>query len=61
MPIHPSLLEMLRCPACHGEVAPVDADRGLKCAECGRVYPIRDGIPDMMVEEGSPPEDDPGR
>lgn len=61
MPIDPRVLEMLRCPACHGEVAPVEADRGLKCGECGRVYPIRDGILVMMVDEASPPTGDPGR
>lgn len=55
MPIDSSLLEILRCPACHGEINPLDEDRGLECRECGRVYPIRDGIPVMLVEEASPP------
>lgn len=55
MPITPDLLEMLRCPACYGELDPLDQDRGLECQECGRVYPIRDGIPVMMLDEASPP------
>jgi uncharacterized protein YbaR (Trm112 family) len=49
------LLEILRCPACHGEIGPVGKDEGLECAACGRIYPIRDGIPVMLIEEASQP------
>jgi len=52
------LLEILVCPACHGEIQPLQADAGLECAKCGRVYPIQDGIPVMLVEEASPPTRD---
>jgi hypothetical protein len=55
MPLDPRLLEILRCPACHGDIRPVDDHRGLECERCGRVYPVRDGIPVMLVEEASPP------
>lgn len=58
MPLDPRLLEILRCPACHGDLRPLDEDRGLACEACGRVYPIRDGIPVMLVEEASPPTRD---
>ncbi|HXV75507.1 MAG TPA: Trm112 family protein [Candidatus Polarisedimenticolaceae bacterium] len=58
MPIDRRLLEILRCPACHGEIRPVDDDSGLECRSCGRIYPIRDGIPIMLVEEASPPTRD---
>ena len=58
MPIDERLLEMLRCPACHGEIDPLEADKGLECRECGRIYPIRDGIPVMLVEEASSPTGD---
>lgn len=54
MAIDPKLLEILICPACHGEVHTV-ADTGLECRQCGRVYPIREGIPVMLVEEATPP------
>ena len=60
MSIDPSLLEILICPACHGDLAELDADAGLECAGCGRIYPIRDGIPVMLVEEASPPTKEPG-
>lgn len=55
MPIDPRLLEILVCPACHGEIRELEADRGLECRSCGRVYPVRDGIPAMLVEEAGPP------
>jgi len=50
-------LEMLRCPACVQEREgrlELAHDAWLLCQEpaCGRKYPIRDGIPVMLVEEG---------
>ncbi len=39
-------------------VCPVDKDKlvlegeFLRCTNCGRRYPVRDGIPVMLVEEG---------
>jgi uncharacterized protein YbaR (Trm112 family) len=53
--IDPRLLEILICPACHGSLLQDDANDGLECENCGRVYPVRDGIPVMLVEEASPP------
>ncbi|MDR7393563.1 MAG: Trm112 family protein, partial [Armatimonadota bacterium] len=47
--VDPALLELLACPACHGGLRQ-EQDR-LACARCGRRYPIRDGIPVLLVEE----------
>ena len=47
--IDPKLLEILACPACKTAVK-LDGER-LVCIQCGRRYPIRDGIPVMLVEE----------
>ena len=47
--IDPKLLEILACPACKTEVKE-HGDR-LVCAKCGRRYPIREGIPVMLLEE----------
>jgi len=58
MPIDARLLEILRCPACHGEIDQLKADQGLECRDCGRIYPIRDGIPVMLIDEASPPTGD---
>jgi uncharacterized protein YbaR (Trm112 family) len=55
MALDAKLLEILICPACHGGIKELDADAGLECEACGRVYPIRDGIPVMLVDEASPP------
>lgn len=55
MKIDPELLEILVCPECRVAVRPV-ADSGLRCDGCDRVYPVRDGIPVMLVEEASAPK-----
>ena len=47
--IDPKLLEILACPACKTEVK-LEGDR-LVCVRCRRRYPIRDGIPVMLIEE----------
>jgi hypothetical protein len=57
--IDPQLLELLACPACEDR-PPVrlEGDR-LICDKCRRAYPIRDGIPDMLVESAIPLEEIP--
>jgi len=44
-----SVLERLACPVCHGGLR-VEETR-LVCAECGRAYPIVDGIPVLIAEK----------
>ncbi|OGX19011.1 MAG: hypothetical protein A2Y04_00640, partial [Omnitrophica WOR_2 bacterium GWC2_45_7] len=51
--IDPKLLEILACPLCKTEVR-LEGER-LVCVQCGRRYPIRDGIPVMLVEEAELP------
>ena len=55
MPISPQLLDILRCPQCLSELQIDDAETRLKCLnpECALVYPIRDEIPVMLVEEAT--------
>ncbi len=48
--ISQELLDILVCPACKTKV--VLEDDLLVCGGCGRRYPIRDGIPVMLIEEG---------
>lgn len=54
--VNPELLKILACPACR-ESLEEQGDR-LVCKGCGRRYPVRDGIPVMLVEEaeGGPKE-----
>jgi len=51
--IDPQLLEILACPACKTPVRE-EGDR-LVCTTCRRRYPIRDGIPVMLIEEAEQP------
>jgi uncharacterized protein YbaR (Trm112 family) len=44
------LLSILACPACKAKVN-LENDL-LVCGACGRRYPVRDGIPIMLIEEG---------
>lgn len=53
MAISPELLEILRCPACKGKVELKADQSGLKCVDCKRVYPVRDEIPVMLVDEAT--------
>lgn len=55
MAISPELLDILRCPNCKSEVQINEDESGLKCTneECQLVYPIRDDIPVMLVDEAS--------
>lgn len=49
MPLDPRLLEILCCPACHGDL--LEQSDGLHCLGCGLTYPIEDGIPVMLVDQ----------
>lgn len=53
MPVDAALLEILVCPACKTPVRPVHDEAGLKCDACRRVYPVRDDIPVMLVDEAT--------
>jgi len=45
------LLEMLVCPACKTDLEYRQDPESLKCKECHRLYPIRDGLPIMLIDE----------
>jgi uncharacterized protein YbaR (Trm112 family) len=53
MAISQDLLEILACPACKGRVELNADSTGLKCFDCHRIYPIRDDIPVMLVDEAT--------
>jgi uncharacterized protein YbaR (Trm112 family) len=53
MAVSEELLEILACPACKAEVEVKPDGTALKCTECKRVYPIRDDIPVMLIEEAT--------
>lgn len=51
MAIAQELLDILVCPLCKTPVKFTEDKSGLKCGTCHRVYPVRDDIPVMLVEE----------
>jgi len=56
--IDPKLLEILACPACDDRPPVRLLGETLVCDKCRRVYPIRDGIPEMLVESATIPGDE---
>ena len=53
MAVDPALLDVLVCPKCHRPLTPVHENAGLRCPECHRVYPIKDDIPVMLIDEAT--------
>lgn len=54
MTVDPQLLEILACPDTHHAPLAYDASaQTLTCPECHRVYPVRDGIPVLLLDEAA--------
>lgn len=53
MSIDKELLDILACPLCKTEVK--EEGETLVCVKCGRSYPVREGIPVMLAEEATLP------
>ncbi len=51
MAVAQELLDILVCPACKLPVKLTPDGQGLKCGHCRRVYPIKDDIPDMIIDD----------
>ncbi len=56
--IDSELLEILACPKCKARVK--EGDAAIICANplCALAYPVRDGIPVMLIEEAVASEND---
>jgi uncharacterized protein YbaR (Trm112 family) len=56
----PGLVRALVCPQCRADVAP--AGEGLRCTSeaCGLTFPVRNGIPVMLVGGATPEEEGAG-
>lgn len=50
-PISQELLEILACPQCKGDIYLNETNDGLICDACKLMYPIKDDIPIMLIEE----------
>lgn len=51
MPLDERLLEILACPKCKGDITVSQDGSGLICENCRLVYPIKDDIPIMLIDE----------
>ena len=47
------LLDLLVCPLCKKLLELKNEGQALKCTQCRRVYPIKDDIPIMLVDEAT--------
>ncbi|HEY7705519.1 MAG TPA: Trm112 family protein [Acidimicrobiia bacterium] len=49
--VDPLLMSILVCPADGGDLTEDEEASRLVCTLCKRRYPVREGIPVMMIEE----------
>lgn len=54
MPISKDLLDILACPKCKNPVQLTPAGDGLACHQCRLLYPIKEDIPVMLIDEALP-------
>lgn len=54
MTVSKELLAVLVCPKCKGELEYQEAESALVCHTCHLRYPVRDGIPVMLIDEATP-------
>jgi uncharacterized protein YbaR (Trm112 family) len=55
MSLDPQLLEILVCPNDRGDIDYHEDQQVIVCRECGYRYPVRDGIPVMLIDEAEKP------
>ncbi len=55
MTLDPELLAILVCPNDRGDLDVREQEQVLVCRSCGYRYPIRDGIPVMLIDEAEKP------
>ncbi|MBT8763484.1 Trm112 family protein [Desulfohalobiaceae bacterium Ax17] len=51
MTLNKDLLDILACPKCKGDLILTQKEDGLICETCSLVYPIKEEIPIMLIEE----------
>lgn len=52
--IPPDLLSIMQCPKCAGTLSERRDPPALVCSDCATAYAVRDGIPNMIIEESEP-------
>ncbi len=56
MAVSQQLIDILICPNCHGRISYDPDAQTIACqGECKYVYPVRDDIPIMLIDEATKP------
>ena len=54
MSLDPTLLEILVCPKCRGDLEHSETEAHLRCPRCRLEYRIEDDIPILLIDEAKP-------
>ena len=54
MSLDPTLLEILVCPKCRGEMEYRPEEQELRCSTCRLIFRIDDDIPILLIDEAEP-------
>ena len=54
--IDTKLLEILACPSCKGDIEYNTREEKIVCIDCNLKYPVKDGIPVMLIDEAELPD-----
>ncbi len=54
MSLNADILNILACPKCTGDLELLEDETGLVCNHCKLVYPIKDDIPVLLLEDARP-------
>ncbi|MGQ9895940.1 MAG: Trm112 family protein [Acidobacteriota bacterium] len=50
-------IDLISCVVCRVQVVLLSDRKGVQCPRCHRVYPIEDGIPQMLLEKARQPSE----
>ena len=53
MGIDKTLLDIIACPKCKGDLKLKDDESGLICTGCKLIYEIKEDIPNMLIDEAT--------
>ncbi len=54
--IKKELLDILVCPVDKNPLKALEKEMKLECSSCGRKYPVKDGIPVMLIDAAEIPK-----
>jgi uncharacterized protein YbaR (Trm112 family) len=48
------LIDLLRCPKCHGNLERIEQPTGFACEKCSLFFAEDDGLPNMLLDDARP-------